>query len=167
MDENLIRENDDARCGIEIQRDYNEIFRNSYQNHQVLFRRQLDNLVMPTMCYMCQECYVGIKVKHIEEGPMCSRCQQEKGNNRFSTDNNIDPGSQPPELADLTQVEEMLIARVSPILQVTHAVGGQYKYKGHTICFPQNIEHVYQSLPCPIKDMPIIIVKKKDQHGTN
>ena len=37
MDENLIRENDDVGCGIEIDRDYNEIFRNSYQNLQVLF----------------------------------------------------------------------------------------------------------------------------------
>ena len=50
---------------------------------------------------------------------------------------------------------------------MTHAVGGQYKYKGHTISFPQNIEHVYQSLPHPIKDLPIIIVRKKDQCGTN
>ena len=31
MNENLIRENDDVGCGIEIERDYNEIFRNSYQ----------------------------------------------------------------------------------------------------------------------------------------
>lgn len=79
----------------------------------------------------------------------------------------MDPSSQPLELANLTQVEEILIARVSPILQVTHVLGGQYKYKGHTICFPQNIEHVYQSLPRPIKDFPIIIVQKKDQCGTN
>jgi hypothetical protein len=107
---------------------------------------------------MCQECYLGIKVRCTEEGPICSRCQQEKENNQFSVENNMDPGSQPSELANLTQVEEMLIARVSPILQVTHAIGGQYKYKGHTISFPQNIEHIYKSLPCPIKELPIIIV---------
>lgn len=92
---------------------------------------------------------------------MCSMCQQEKGNNRFSIENNMDPGSQPLELANLSQVEEILITRVSPILQVTHAIGGKYKYKGNTISFSQNIEHVYQSIPCPIKDFPIIIVQKK------
>ena len=70
----------------------------------------------------------------------------------------MDPRSQPSELANLTQVEEMLIARVSPILQVTHAIGGQYKYKGHKISFPRNIEHIYKSLPHPIKELPIIIV---------
>ena len=79
----------------------------------------------------------------------------------------MDLGSQSSELENLTQVEEMLIAFVSPILQVTHAIGGKYKYKWYTISFPQNIEHIYKSLPCPIKELPIIIVRKKDQRGTN
>ena len=33
----------------------------------------------------------------------------------------MDPGNQPAVLVVLTQVEEMLICRASPILQVTHA----------------------------------------------
>ena len=41
----------------------------------------------------------------------------------------MDPGPQPEELANLTQVEEMLIARVSPVLQVTHATSGQLSTK--------------------------------------
>jgi hypothetical protein len=32
--------------------------------------------------------------------------------------------------------------RVSPLLQVSHAQGGQYKYSGHTISFPQNINTI-------------------------
>ena len=48
----------------------------------------------------------------------------------------MDLGIQPLLLAVLTQVEEMLISRANPVLQVTHAHGGQYKYSGHTICFP-------------------------------
>ena len=93
MDENLSKKNEYVGCGIKIQRSNNEIFGNSYQNLQILFRRQLDNLVMPIMCYMCQEYYVSIKVKSTYEAPMCSRCQQEKGNNKFLTDNNMDLGS--------------------------------------------------------------------------
>ena len=54
----------------------------------------------------------------------------------------MDPGPQVDILSKLTQVEEMLIAHVSPKLQVTHATGGQYKYKGHTINFPQNVQQV-------------------------
>ena len=45
----------------------------------------------------------------------------------------MDLGIQPPVLATLTQVEEILISRTNPFLQVTHAHGCHYKYYGHTI----------------------------------
>lgn len=57
-----------------------------------------------------------MKVSHTSEGPICNKCRQERGIHRFSTLNNMDPRSQPHVLANLTQVEEMSIARVSPIL---------------------------------------------------
>ena len=41
----------------------------------------------------------------------------------------------------------MLISRANLILQVTHAHGGQYKYSGHTICFPQDISNIATYLP--------------------
>jgi len=59
----------------------------------------------------------------------------------------MDPGPQPAILTSLSQIEEMLIARVNPILRVTHARGGQYKYSGHTICFPQYITKIANMLP--------------------
>jgi hypothetical protein len=144
-----------------------EFLQDNFYTFQMQFRQQLDSLRMPHMCYICQECYLRMKVFRTSEGLVCNRCRQEKGKNRFSTLNNMDPGPQPEELANLTQVEEMLIARVSPILQVTHATGGQYKYKGHTISFPQNIEHVSNILPHTIDNLPIIIVRRRDQRGTN
>eukprot|EP01018_Ginkgo_biloba_P016121 Gb_08820 [translate_table: standard] len=76
------------------------------------FRSRIDRLAIVQMYHICNESYVGIK---------------------------MDPKEQPYVLAVLTQVEEMLIPRVSPILQVSHAPGGQYKYSGHTISFPQDI----------------------------
>ncbi|XP_059071599.1 uncharacterized protein LOC131868268 [Cryptomeria japonica] len=79
----------------------------------------------------------------------------------------MDPGPQPEDLAKLTQVEEMLIACVNPILKVTHVIGGQYKYKGHTISFPQNVEQVSNVLPHSIENLPIIIVRRRDRRGTN
>ena len=50
---------------------------------------------------------------------------------------------------------------------MTHTTRGQYKYKGHTISFPKNIERIYKTLPCPIKELSIIIICKKDLRGTN
>ena len=90
----------------------------------------------------------------------CSRCNNERHGHRFYTDNNMDPGNQSIELARLTQIEEMLIARFNPILQVTHARGGQYKYSGHTISFPQDISTIATSLPRLLADLDILVVHK-------
>ena len=72
----------------------------------------------------------------------------------------MDLGIQPPILAVLTQVEEMLISRANPILQVTHAHGGQYKYFGHTICFPQDISNISTYLPHLVSEIDILVVRK-------
>ena len=72
----------------------------------------------------------------------------------------MDPGKQPPVLVVLTQVEEMLISRANPILQVTHARGGQYKYSGHTSCFPQDISNIATYLPHLVSELDILIVRK-------
>ena len=70
----------------------------------------------------------------------------------------MDPGPQPAILISLSQIEEMIIARVNPILQVTHARGGQYKYSGHTICFPQDITKIAKMLPQHVENLDILIV---------
>ena len=72
----------------------------------------------------------------------------------------MDPGNQPTVLTILTQVEEMLISRANPILQVTHARGGQYKYSGHTICFPQDISNISTYLPHLVSELVILLVQK-------
>ena len=59
----------------------------------------------------------------------------------------MDPNEKPHILIVLTRVEGMLIARLNPILQVTNARGGKYKYSGHRISFPQDISTTVESLP--------------------
>ena len=54
----------------------------------------------------------------------------------------------------------MLIIRVNPILQVTHAHGGQYKHFGHTICFPHDISNIATYLPHLISELDIVVVRK-------
>ena len=75
----------------------------------------------------------------------------------------MDPAAQPNVLSILTQIEEMLIARVNPILQVKHACGGQYKYSGHTIYSPQQTVNIEIFLPRHLSDIDILVVKR---HGT-
>ena len=54
----------------------------------------------------------------------------------------------------------MLIGCVNPILQVTHAHGGQYKHSGPTICFPQDISNIATSLPHLISELDILVIRK-------
>ena len=69
------------------------------------------------------------------------------------------PSPVPKELYELTQIEEMLIARVFPVISVYTKPGWQRAYKGHCINFPQNIQHLADRLPRYPKHLPIIIVR--------
>ena len=72
----------------------------------------------------------------------------------------MDSDFQPLVLEVLTQVEEMFISCANPVLQFTHAHGGQYKYSRHTIYFPQYISNISTSLPHLISGIDILVVRK-------
>lgn len=116
-------------------------------------------------CTVCKENYVGMTIKKINHALMCMSCSTERGLHRFSLSNNMDPGEQPSILKCLSQVEEMLIERIAPVLQVTHARGGQYKYSGHTINFPQDNSEIALSLPRQIQHLEILIVCSTNLQG--
>ena len=52
----------------------------------------------------------------------------------------MDPGEVPDELQDLTEIEEMLIARVFPVMSIYRLRGGQHGYRGNVINFPQDVQ---------------------------
>lgn len=121
---------------IHLQNQHPLIFPTEYLTARNNFRSKLDSLKSMPTCVVCKEKYPGIKIRQYNGNSTCFRCISEKHGHRFSIENNMDPGEQPVCLQRLTQIEEMLIARVSPVLQVTYAKGGQLKYSGHTIYFP-------------------------------
>ena len=63
----------------------------------------------------------------------CARCIRDTGTpKKFSHENNTVPGPVPSELRDLSQCEEMLIARAFPVMQVyLKPRYGTMTYKGH------------------------------------
>jgi len=68
------------------------------------------------------------------------------------------PSQVPSALQGLTQIEEMLISRAFPIMQVyTKPRGGQLSYKGHVITLPNNVQAVANVFPRYPKDIPIYI----------
>ncbi len=50
-------------------------------------------------------------------------------------------------LQGLTQVEEMLISAVMPIMSIYRLPHGQYGYSGHVINLPQDVVSFASSLP--------------------
>ena len=107
----------------------------------------MDQLADMNVYSTCKECYPGIVTKKFHGAYTCSCCILERKGHWFSFENNMDPRIQPPILVEVTQVEKMMISRTNPVLQVTHAHGGQYKYSGHTICFPQDISNIVNTYP--------------------
>ena len=79
---------------------------------------------------------------------ICMRCQRDKHNPKlFSADNDMDPGNVPPCLQNMTQIEELLIARACPIMTVYRKHGGQLWYSGHVPNLQQNIQKFINNLP--------------------
>lgn len=100
---------------------FNNVYTN--QSHQD-FCANIDKLPPKFPSSICLESYPGIHIRNSNHMYCCSRCVSETKGHRFSLSNNMDPGPQPTTLTSLSQIEEMIIARVNPILQVTHARGG-------------------------------------------
>ena len=71
------------------------------------------------------------------------------------------PSKVPCQLQDLTQLEEMLIARALPIMTVYIKPGGQRGYSGHCINVPQCVEELPLSLPRYPKDLTMIVLNMK------
>ena len=70
----------------------------------------------------------------------CLRCKRDNRNPKlYSQENDMDPGILPAELQDLTDIEEMLVARACPIMCVYRKHGGKRGYKGHVLNLSQDI----------------------------
>ncbi|KAI0744670.1 hypothetical protein C8Q76DRAFT_606638, partial [Earliella scabrosa] len=87
-----------------------------------MFREKLKTLSLQA-CEVCHKREFGLNVRDGQ----CSRCRADKGDpvKKFSTGNNAVPEVQrDPCLQHLTEMEEMLISRVLPMMQVRYTRGG-------------------------------------------
>ena len=118
-----------------------------------------------SQCIVCQEAW---PLKSRPKAPyVCSRCVKDKKSPRkFSLENSMIPSSVPQELQDLTQIEEMLIARALPIMRIYIKPGGQRGYSGHCINLPQNVKQLATTLPRYPRELSVIIVKVKGKDNT-
>jgi len=105
---------------------HHHIFLNLALNHAHHWFCERTNGLSPLhVCSIWKASYPNMKTKFLHGNLYCSWCATAKSTHHFSLANNMDPGNQPFILATLTQIEEMLMSRISPVLQVTYAQGGQ------------------------------------------
>ena len=72
----------------------------------------------------------------------------------------MDPGPVPPQLQGLTQVEEILISAVMPMMSLYRLPLGQYGYSGYVVNLPQDVSTFVTSLPRLPSDIDVILVRK-------
>ncbi|RGB24563.1 hypothetical protein C1646_772914 [Rhizophagus diaphanus] len=71
----------------------------------------------------------------------------------------MDLGEVPEELQDLTEIEEMLIARVFTVMSVYRLRGGQYGYRGNVINFSQDVYEFATQLSQNPLSLEILIIR--------
>ena len=114
-------------------------------------------------CQRCQERGFSIALK---EG-ICYRCFLRDTDNRkrsvtpflMSAENNIDPGTVPGHLLELTQVEEIVIARAHVQMLVKRVRGHQYHYTSYCVTFLQNIVQTVDVLLNLLSKLDIVLLQ--------
>jgi hypothetical protein len=140
--------------------------------------RQQLAVVEMRQCYTCRE--RGFHVHLPNETTNCRRCQADKlqDGKLWSNANNVYPGmlrlmqhapsshlptvDQPDCLKGLTVIEQMLIARIKPVMHVRFTTGCQLCYKDHIINLPQDITDVARRLARLPQDLDILLIRRQD-----
>jgi hypothetical protein len=75
----------------------------------------------------------------------------------------MDPGELPAYLPELTQVEEMIIARSHVQMMVYRYRGHQYHYTGHCVSFMQNTVKTVDVLPNLPSELDIVVLRPSER----
>ena len=98
---------------------------------------------------------------------ICNRCRRDKNVPKvWSGENNLDPMSVPDDLSEMSDAEQMLIARLAPTVHVHMLKHGGIASRGHCIAFPQAVQEPATILPRLPAEVDIIRVRqgKDDTH---
>jgi len=114
--------------------------------------RNLQSECLPAFNNLTAIVCVSCSAKHFRTADpaayVLTKCS--KAPTKITAAHNMDPGAVAEALQDLTTVEQMLIASVAPVMSVMQLSGyrgGQWRFKGHVTCFPQDIQPVVSVLP--------------------
>ena len=116
-------------------------------------------------CTVCQERRIDMKVN---VSNICHRCTSDKQSiNMFSNENNMNHGKVRQQLQNLTIVEQQLISRISPCINVHMFRHGGLASNGHCVTFPQDISEPATIFPRLPEETNIIKVRRQGKNDTS
>ena len=117
-------------------------------------------------CNTCHEFFPSLKVS--SSSGECSRCSRDKHQPKlYSHENYMNPGPMPAELQDFTQVEELLISAVMPMIILYRLPRGQLGYSGHIVNLPQDVSSFASSLPRLPSELDFVLVCREGAGGSH
>src|SRR5271154_2066401 len=126
------------------------------------FNKAMEQVKMES-CSRCRERWFSMDLKD----EICHACfLRDKGNKTpflMSADNEMDPGEVPAHLPELTQVEEMIIARSHVQMMLHRYRGHQYHYSGHCVSFMQNTVKTVDVLPNLPSELDVVVLRPSNQ----
>ena len=130
------------------------------------------NLIKETanynVCSVCHEIDILSSFKIDPRSLICSRCSRQRSFKKFSAENGMIPDQVPPELKDLSFLEEMLISKQLAHMYISRLrTGGQFGYRNHVVAFPQDVNTFTRELPRRVTDAGILIVRKPGLQNTH
>jgi len=120
-----------ARTQALRQRGRNE--RNRVERNFNNYSGNFETMLLETNLSICISCCEELDSTLIH-GDRCSRCRR-AAFNLHPAENKMDFGPIPPELFNLSLIEQMLIPRVHPVISLFKIHGQQTGYSGHVIGF--------------------------------
>ena len=79
----------------------------------------------------------------------------------------MDPKPSPPEMSVLTVIEQQLISRISPCINVHLLDHGGIGSNGQCVTFPQEVNEPAKIVPRLPKEIEVLKVKKQGQNDTS
>ena len=114
-------------------------------------------------CLRCQERWFAMDLKDGSCHACFLRDKRDQSPSLMSVENEMDPGNIPAHLPELTQVEEMIIARSHVQMMVHRYRGHQYHYSGQCVSFMQNTVKTVDVLPNLPAELDIVVLRPSDR----
>lgn len=136
----------------------------SYSHQMITAARKFDEKIRKLEIRSCVNCFKAIPELKLDRNNRCAACAKDP--NKYTSQNKMNPGVVPPELQDLTYIEQMLIAQIHPVISLYRIRGAQYSYIGNVINFRQDISSYTTVLPHdPHALMTTIVFQKQTLRG--